>query len=120
MKAVAAGDEITVEPVHLAAVQEGDEGLVGVDVARLDAHAFKKRRRPRRRARLVKVARHFGLAIDDDMLAGQPLEIDPHHATRVGDVGAGVNLPLAIHPLAHPGLAQEPREAGFQHPGADA
>ena len=71
-------------------------------------------------AALDQVARHFGLAVDGDVLAGQPGEIDAVQPVVEGEREAVMRQPLGMQPRADAGLVEQVDRALLEHAGAHA
>ena len=66
------------------------------------------------------VAGQLGLAIDDNGLAGQRLDIDADHLVPIGEVEAVLDHGLAVHPFVQPQPVHEVGGHRLEHPCADA
>ena len=120
MIAVAAGDKVAVETDRTAIRDEGEEGVLAIEAARLDRLGFIVGRAALGLAPLDEVAGQLGLPVDGDMLAGQRLEIDAMAVAGEGEREAVVAKRLGRQALSRAGLGQHVDRSLLQHAGAHA
>src|SRR5205814_2452887 len=70
-------------------------------------------------ARVHQVLRHLGLAVDDDVAPGEPLEVDAKAPPGEGKLEAPVDEALGAQALADAGLVEQIRAALLEQSGAD-
>jgi hypothetical protein len=75
VKAVAARDEVAIEPMCDAVLRPGQRWAV-LDIVERDAFRLEMDRRAAFDRGSDQIARHLGLAVDGHRFAGQPLEVD--------------------------------------------
>ena len=119
MKAVAAGDEIGLDPLFDAVDAEGHRRPVVGEIMQRDIRSTIDDLDPAGRRRIHQVARHLGLAVDGDALAGQRGDVDADQMFAIGEVEAIFDHPLGGQSRAEPELVEQIGRAAFEHPGAD-
>src|SRR5438552_9838609 len=121
MKAVGADHIFAIDPDGLVAGTIGYERGIGFEVVQPHIVGVVHHLAAETVARLVEVARQFGLAIDEDgIAAGIFVEIDAIQHPVMGNVESLVDFAFAIHPLAALRLAHQFGETVLQDAGADA
>src|SRR2546421_5538905 len=120
MRAVAAGDEVTVEGCLLAVAPVGDPGVVIVDASNRCRFGLEPDLAAVHKPLRDQVFDHFLLAIDCDAAARQLAEIDPVLLPGEAKLDAVVHQTLLGHPIADAARDQEVRRSRFEHPGADS
>ncbi len=66
------------------------------------------------------VARQLGLAIDDDMAAGQRGDVDADETLAIGQIEAVMHQPFGLEARIEPQAGHHVHGPCFQHAGADA
>ena len=97
----------------------GDSRRRSAEVVQRHVLGFVHTRRAARGARVHEIARHFGLAVDGDALAGQRLEIDAMALAAKADLHAVVDQPFGVQPARHAGALEHVDGARLEHASAD-
>ena len=119
MEAVAADDELRVDPRRRAVSGEGHERRDAVDVVQRDVLRLVQDRQVALRRRVHQVARHLGLAIDGDVLAGERLDVDTDQMVGGGEVEAFLHQPLGPQPLVEAQSFHQVGRHRLQHARTD-
>ncbi len=120
MEAVAAGDEIALDLVHLAALVIAQLRMIVGQAVQAHVLGLVDHGRPLRRVRVHQVFLDLGLAVDGDALAAQRLQIDAQPPPVEGQLQALVDQPLAREPGAEAGVGQHVDRALLEQSGAHA
>src|ERR1019366_935558 len=107
VKAVAADDVITVDFELLAVRAPPYIWVFGFDVVNADIERFVNRRRAAGLAHIHQIACDFGLTVDQNGLAGQPLEIDAMADAAERNFGSIMDEPFVAHAHAGAGLLDQ-------------
>ena len=107
MKAIAARDEIAVDPVVGSVLPVGHEGRIRVGTVDGDTSSLVHDQGARGVVGLVEITRDLGLAVDCHGFTGQRLEIDPEGSTGPTDARAAMHQPFARQPLADASVMQQ-------------
>src|SRR3546814_13099712 len=96
--AVAADDEVAVEPLRRAVLDEGQIRAAALEAVRRDIGRLVDDHAAEGVARRVEIVGHLGLAVDQaGLAAGEALQVDAQAVLLGGDVHATVDLALAVH-----------------------
>ena len=119
VEAVAARDHVALDLLPRPLVGERQQRPLGLEVG--DGHAgdLEQQRPARLQPRLDQILDDLGLAVDDDRLAHQLLEVDPVPLAVELDPDPRVDLPVALHPPAHTGLDEQVGGPLLEHARAD-
>src|SRR5262249_26511732 len=121
VEAIAAGDHVALELLGGAVAQEGDPRALALEVVDGDVGDLEVQRQAGGQARGRQVLYDLGLTVDDDAApAGQLAHRDVMALAVVLQVDPAVDDPLAVHPLADAGVAQQVDGSLLEDPGADA
>ena len=121
MRAVAARDEVAVEPYRFAAMTEAHVGLRRRDVEEFHVVRFGEQIRVAPIGRGEEIRLDVRLAVDHELLADVLLHVDEEAvATGPDDLHSVVHVALAIHAFRQPVGAQHVDRRLFENAGADA
>lgn len=105
--AIAAGNELAIDAMGDAALLVGGKRLGTIEVVKGDVRRLIDRGQSSRIALVHLIMRHFGLAIDGDLLAaGQRRQIDAVQAIVESKREACVRQPFGMQPCRRTGLFQ--------------
>ena len=117
MKTVAAGDEIAIETLGLAIPLERNERSVSVEVVHADVRRLEQNLPAGRQPRRDQVPYDLMLAVNGDVFAGQPEQLDPMIEAVPANVDAIMTHALGLHPGADAAVDQQPGDGMLQHAG---
>src|SRR5690606_35025624 len=121
VEAVAARDEIAIEPMLAAVLAIRDVRLRAVEIVNRDVLRLVNRRQPLSCARLRPGARALGVAgVRDAPAAREPGRVDALAFAPREDLAALVPAAFAMHSLADAGFVEQVHGDLLEHPGADA
>src|SRR5690606_2438861 len=121
VEAVAAGDEVAVDPMLAAVLAIRHVRLRAVEIVQRDVLGLVNGRQPGRGARFHQIARELGLTVARDAAAaGEPAEIDTVAPAADEDLEAAVDEALPAHPLADPGFLEQIDGHLLEHAGTNS
>jgi hypothetical protein len=118
MEAIAAGDEVALDFMHVAVFPEGDAGRAG-DIAQCHVLRFVDRGSAGRRPRVHEIASDFGLAIHRHGFASDLFQCNAMPRAVESDLHTVVRQPLGMQAGRDTGMVEHLNGAGFQHAGAN-
>jgi hypothetical protein len=119
VEAVAAGDHVAVQLLTRAAVGERQPRPLSFQVGELHVADLEQERAAGAQPCFDQVLDDLRLAVDDDRLADQVLEVDPVPLPIELDPDTRVYLAFAAHPVADARLDQQFGRSLLEHAGPD-